>query len=150
MNDVTFQTGGDWASTTLHNNGVEVAAVQLVVMLKAGRDEWDNPVPGGLEAGATEFSAYVRTQDAPDDSRPLLPGRVTLRFPGNEVIVENVHPLVEVEATRVTFNGEDITRRVVDVFVDVNVEEDSVRAFVSVYKSRFLRGGETVTTVLVG
>ena len=46
MNDMTFQTSGDWENTTLYNNGVEVAAAQLFVELRAGRDDYDNPIRG--------------------------------------------------------------------------------------------------------
>ena len=44
MTDLVFVTGGDWDSTTLHNNGFELAAQQLMLEIRAGRDEFDEPM----------------------------------------------------------------------------------------------------------
>ena len=74
MNDMTFQTGGDWSSTTLYNNGVEVPAAQLFIELRAGRDEWDNPARGGIYNG-TDLTALVRPQNNPDEAVDILPDR---------------------------------------------------------------------------
>ena len=148
MNDMTFQTGGDWASTTLYNNGVEVPAAQLFVELRAGRDEWDNPMRGGIYDG-TDVTALIRPQDNPDDALDILPGKLTLTFPGHSIVLENYHPMVEPDATRVWYNGQDITNRVVDVYVDVNALEDTVKAFVTVYKPHWIAADEAITYTIV-
>jgi len=148
MNDMTFQTGGDWASTTLYNGGVEVPAAQLFVELRAGRDEWDNPVRGGIYEG-TDLTALVRPLDNPEDAFDILPGRLTLTFPGHSVVLENYHPLVIPDATRVWYNGQDITSRVVDVYVDVNALTDTVKAFVTVYKAHWIAADEAITYTIV-
>ena len=148
MNDMTFQTGGEWASTTLYSSGVEVPAAQLFVEVRAGRDEYDNPMQGGIYDG-TLLTAFVRPQDSPDYPADILPGRLTLTFPGHEIVLENYHPLVEPQATRVWYNGQDITRRVVDVYVDVNALDDRVQAFVSVYKPHWISTDEVVTYAIV-
>lgn len=148
MNDMTFQTGGDWSSTTLYNNGVEVQAAQLFVEVRAGRDEYDNPMKGGVYDG-TDLTAYVRPQDNPEVSVDVLPGKLILAFPGHEIVLENYHPLVDPQATRVWYNGQDVTNRVVDVYVDVNAQDDIVKAFVSVYKPRFLSTDEVITYTIV-
>ena len=148
MNDMTFQTGGDWNSTTLYNNGVEVPAAQLFVELRAGRDDYDNPVQGGVYDG-TELTAIVRPQDNPDDVLDILPGKLTLVFPGHTVVVENYHPMAEPSATRVWYNGQDVTNRVVDVYADINAQDDSVKAFVSVYKPHFIATDEVITYTIV-
>lgn len=149
MNDMTFQTGGDWPSTTLFNNGMEVPAAQLFVDLQAGRDEWDNPIRGGIFQGAA-LTAYVRTQDDPHTPVDILPGRLTLQFPGHSVVLENGHPLVDLSATRVWYNGEDVTERVVDVYVDVNAADDVVKAFVSLYKPHWFGSDEVITHTIIG
>ena len=148
MNDMTFQTGGDWDSTTLYNNGQEVEAAQLFIELRAGRDEWDNPMRGGIYDG-TELTAIVRPQANPDYPVDILPGRITLTFPGHTIVVENYHPMVELTATRVYYNGQEITDRVIDVYIDVNATDDAVKAFVSLYKSHFFRTDEVMTYTIV-
>jgi len=148
MNDMTFQTGGDWNSTTLYNNGVEVPAAQLFVELRAGRDEYDNPMQGGVYDG-TELTAIVRPQDNPDNVLDILPGKLTLVFPGHTVVVENYHPMVDPSATRVWYNNQDVTNRVVDVYADVNAQDDTVKAFVSVYKPHFIATDEVITYTIV-
>ena len=148
MNDMIFQTGGDWSSTTLYNNGSEVPAAELFVELRAGRDEYDNPVQGGIYNG-TALTAIVRPQDNPSAALDVLPGKLTLTFPGHTVVVENTHPLAAPEATRVWYNGQEITIRVVDVYVDVDAENDTVKAFVSVYKPHWLATDEVITYTIV-
>lgn len=149
MNDMTFQTGGDWASTTLYNNGAEVPAAQLFVELRAGRDAWNNPVQGGIYEG-TALDAFVRPQSSPDEAFDILPGRLTLTFPGHSIVLENYHPLVVPDSTRVWYNGQDVTDRIVDVYVDVNALTDSVQAFVTIYKSHWIAADEAITYTIVG
>lgn len=148
MNDMIFQTGGEWNSTTLYNNGVEVPAAQLFVELRAGRDEYDNPVQGGIYGG-TDLTAIVRPQGNPDDAVDILPGKLTLTFPGHEVVVENYHPMVDPQATRVWYNKQEVTNRVVDVYIDVNAQDDTVKAFISVYKPHWISTDEVITYTIV-
>ena len=148
MNDLIFRTGGDWDSTTLFNNGYEVAAAQLFIELRAGRDEWDAPVSGGIFEGA-DLTAYVRPQEDADHPWDIFPGRLMLEFPGYNLVVENYHPTVALENTRIFLNNEDVTRRVIDLFVDVNAVDDVVSAYVTVYKNRWFRRDEVVTYTIV-
>ncbi len=149
MNDMVFHTQGDWDSTTLFNNGMEVAAAQLFVELRAGRDDFGNPMDGGIFEGA-DLSALVRPQEAPDDPFDVLPGRLTLEAPGHTIILENYHPHVELDQTRVWYNGEEVTERVVDLYVDINALDDVVQAFLTVYKPRWIRRDEVITYTLLG
>jgi hypothetical protein len=149
MNDMVFQTGGDWSNTTLYCNGEEVMAAELFVELQAGRDEWGNPASGGVLDGA-DLTAFVRPQDDPDNPADILPGRITLNFPDHSIILENMHPLVEVDMTRVWYNGEDVTNRVVDVYVDVNAVDNVVKAFITVYKPHWIAADEVITYSIFG
>jgi len=133
MNDVTFQTGGDWSSTTLYNNGVEVLAAQLFVQILAGRDDWGNPIRGGIYDG-TDLTALVRPQQDPDEAWDILPGRVTLTFPGHVVVLENYHPMVDPDATR---------------YMDINAMDDIVKAYVTVYKPHWIKTDEVITYTIV-
>ena len=92
MNNMVFSTGGDWDSTTLFNNGGEVMAAQLFVELGASRDDFGNPYPGGISGGGT-ITAIVRPQDDPQQQIGIFPGRLELNFPGNTLVIENVHPM---------------------------------------------------------
>ncbi len=148
MNEMTFQTGGDWENTTLYNNGVEVPAAQLFVELRAGRDEYDNPIRGGIYDG-TDLTAIVRPQENPEEAWDILPGRLTLNFPGHTIVLENYHPMVELDATRVWYNGQEVTNRVVDVYIDVNALEDVVKAYVTVYKPHWIATDEVITYTIV-
>lgn len=149
MNDMVFRTGGDWDSTTLFNNGVEVMAAQLFVDLRAGRDDYGNPDAGGIYDG-TDLTAIVRPQDNPLAPVDILPGRLTVQFPGHEVVIENYHPLVLLDNTQVWYNGENITRRVVDVYVDVNSVDDVVKAYVALYKPHWIAADEVITYAIAG
>ena len=149
MNDLTFRTTGDWDGTTLYNNGVEVAAAQLFVEIRAGRDEYGDPVSGGIFEGA-DLTALVRPQSNPDSPFDILPGRITMDFPGYVIAIENFHPGVEIDQTRVQLNGEDVTSRVVDLYVDVNAVDDVVSAWMTVYKPHWIRRDEVITYTIVG
>lgn len=149
MNDILFRTDGTWDGTTLHNNGYEVAAAQLFIELKAGRDEWGDPIAGGIHEGA-DLVALVRPADDPLDPFDLLPGRITLEFPDDRIILENVHPGVHLEHTRVWYNGDDVTDRVVDLYVDINAVDNVTSVWITVYKSRWFRRDEVITHTIVG
>jgi hypothetical protein len=149
MNDLVFRTGGDWDSTTLFNGGVEVPAAQLFVEIKAGRDEFGDPISGGIFEGA-DLTAIIRPQENPDSPFDILPGRISMDFPGYNLVVENSHPGVYLDQTRVALNGEDITARVVDLYVDVNAVDDVVSAWITVYKPHWIRRDELITYTIVG
>lgn len=149
MRETIFRTGGDWDSTTLHVNGVELPADRLLVELRAGEEDYDGePSAGGVRRGA-DLSAYVIPSEDPDGAQDLLPGRIQLEFPGYSVVVENLHPEVHAAQTRVWLSGREITDRVVDVLIDVNALEDDVRAYVTEYKDRFLLRDEVITHTIL-
>ena len=149
MNDMIFQTGGDWSNTTLFNNGAEVMAAQLFVEIRAGRDDWGNPVQGGIYDG-TELTAIIRPQDDPDSPYDILPGRVTMQFPEHTITLENFHPMMDLDATHVWFNGEDVTNRIVDLYVDVNAVDDIVSVYITVYKPHWIAADEVITYTIIG
>src|SRR5579862_6198364 len=107
MNNVVFQTKGDWDSTFLENNGQEVLASQLLIELHAGRDDFGNPSRGGVENGG-QLEAYIRPQSDPSQEMGIFPGHISITFPGHVVIVENTHPSFAFEMTRVLYNGQDV------------------------------------------
>jgi len=149
MNDLAFRTGGDWDSTTLYNNGMEVPAAQLFVELTAGRDEFGDPINGGIFAGAS-LTALIRPQENPDDPFDILPGRLTFDCPGYSLVLQNYHPGVYLDQTNVFLNGEDITARVVDLYIDINALDNVVTAWITVYKPHWIRRDEVITYNMLG
>jgi hypothetical protein len=144
MNDLRFRTEGDWPSTTLYSGSEEVAAVQLYLRLEAGREENGEPAAGGILLGG-QLSAFVRPAEAPEETIDVFPGRLELQFPGHTILVENLHPNADFLHTRVWYNRREVTRNVLEVFVDINAAEDSVRAFVTLYRARWWTTDEVAT-----
>ena len=149
MNNLVFRTDSSWDNTTLFNNGIEVMAAQLFVELRAGRDEFDNPTSGGIFEGA-DLSAIVRPQDDPYSPWDILPGRLELNCPGYVVVIENFHPGVYLDQTRVLMNGEDITARVVDFYCDINGVDGIMSVWITVYKPHWIRRDELITHTIIG
>jgi hypothetical protein len=148
MNQMQFSTGGSWDTTSLHNNGQEMAAAQLYVELHAGRDEDGEPRPGGVALGG-EMTAFVRPQDDVHDELPIFPGRLELRFPHHEIAIENRHPDFDFPHTRVWHNGKEVTGNVVEVRVNVDAIENEVTAHITVYKRHWLASDEVATYNIV-
>ena len=144
MNNVVFQTGGDWDTTTLANNGQEVLAAQLFVELKAGRDAYGEPDRGGVLNGG-ELTATIRTQADPDTPEGIFPGRIEMDFPGHSLQIENTHPTFSFEFTRVWYNGRDVTDKIMDLYVDINAVDNVVQAYVTLYKAHWLGSDEVAT-----
>jgi len=144
VNSMIFNTGGDWDSTTLFNNGQEVLASQLYVEIHAGRDGWGDPNRGGIYAGG-DINAIVRTQDDPDNQIGIFPGRLEMDFPGHSLIIENTHPMFAFEFTRVTYNGTDVTGNVVDLLVNIDADNNIVQANITLYKAHWLSADEVAT-----
>ena len=148
MNNIVFQTGGDWDTTTLSNNGQEIMAAQLFVDLKAGRDPYGEPDRGGVHNGG-EMTAVVRTQEDPDTAIGIFPGRLEMTFTGHELQVENTHPTFAFEFTRVWYNGRDVTDKIMDLYVDINAVDNVVQAYITLYKPHWLGSDEVATYTIL-
>ena len=148
MNNVVFQTGGDWDTTTLSNNGEEVLASQLFIDLKAGRDAYGEPDRGGIFTGG-EMTAIIRTQDQPHIAQGIFPGRIELDFPGHQLQLENTHPTFAFEFTRVWYNGRDVTDKIMDAYVDINAVDNVVQAYITLYKAHWLGSDEVATYTII-
>jgi hypothetical protein len=144
MNQMIFSTGGDWDSTTLHNNGQEVMAAELYVDAKTGRNEFGEPDRGGVANGG-EIVAYVRPQENPEQQIAIFPGRLEMTFPGHTLVIENTHPTFAFEFTRIWHNGRDVTHNIVEAFVDINAIDNDVKAYLTLYKPHWLTSDEVAT-----
>jgi hypothetical protein len=136
MNNVVFRTGGDWDSTTLHNNGQEVNAAQMFVELHAGER--------GIAEGG-QITAIVRPQDNPQQEFGLFPGRLEMDFPRHNVVIENMHPGFAFEFTRVWFDGQDVTNHIMEIYVDINAVDNIVNAHLTLYRAHWFSSDEVAT-----
>lgn len=143
MNNVVFSTGGDWDSTTLHNNNEEVLAERLFVEMHTGRDGDGEPARGGISNGGN-MTAVVYPQGGGDEIG-IFPGRLELNFPKYKLIVENNNPAFAFEFTTVWFDGRDVTDSVLDLFVDVDAGNNNVKAYITLYKPHFFGADEVAT-----
>lgn len=148
MNNLVFTTGGDWDSTTLFNNNVEVMAQRLLIELHAGRDAYGELMSGGVSDGG-QMTAIVVPQDNPDNTIGIFPGRVELNFPGNQVVIQNTHPAFAFEFTQVVHNGQDITNNIIDVLIDIDAAANNVQAYLVLYKAHWFSTDEVATFNLI-
>jgi hypothetical protein len=149
MNSFIFKTGGDWDSTTLYNNGQEVPAMELLVNLDTGRDEYGNPMKGGIAIGGT-ITAYVVPQDDTSQQIGIFPGRLQLDFPRHSLVIENTHPTFAFEFTQVLLDGNDVTHNVMSVDIDVNAGTNEVTAAATIFKPHWFTSNEVATFDLLG
>jgi hypothetical protein len=148
MNDVVFSTGGDWDSTKLFNNNQEVMANRLYVDMVTGRNEFGDPDAGGISNGG-EITAYIETQDAAGDQTPIFPGRLVIRVPNHEVVIENKHPQFIFESTIVWVDQQDVSNNLLDLRLDIDAVNNNVQGYVSLYKSHFFSSDEVATITLL-
>lgn len=129
LNNYIFSTKGDWDSTILTNNGENVAANRLFIHLRMRPgDRLGNPGPG-------EIVAVVFTQDAPDEERGLFPGLVTLDLPGHKIEIMNRDPNFAFEATRVSYQGIDVTPSVAELFLEIDAIQNVVQGSIGLYQN---------------
>ena len=148
MNNVLFNTGGNWDTTTLHNNNQEFPASELLVELHAGRDEDGEPAVGGVRLGG-EMTAIIRPQDTPEQEFGIFPGILKMVFPGHVIEIQNTHPAFAFEFTRIMYNGTDATAHVVDLYVDINAVDNIVKAYITLYKPHWIGSDEVATYTIL-
>lgn len=149
MNQLEFSTLGDWDTTTLYNDGVEVLASRLYVEMHAGQSYDDGPARGGIPSGG-ECTAYINPQEDQSQETPIFPGRLSLSMPSHNVVIENVSPQFDFEATRVWFDSKEVTDNLVDLLVDINAVDNEVNAYIVLYRPHWLSSDEVATYTLIG
>ena len=91
------------------------------------------------------MTASVRPADNPDQEIGVFPGRLEVNVPGHTLTIENTHPGFAFEFTRVWYNGQDVTDKVMEVFKDVNAVDNVVRAYITIYKPHWIVSDEVAT-----
>ena len=148
MNNMVFRTQGDWDTTTLENNGAEVQANRLFVELITGRDGYGEPASGGIGLGG-EITAIVVPMDNPGQEIGIFPGRLEIDVPGHNLIIENTHPAFVFETTLVWYNGREVGNTLLDILVEVDAEQNNVRAYISLFKNHWFSSDEVITFTIL-
>jgi hypothetical protein len=144
MNYFIFNTGGDWDSTTLYNNGEEFQAAKLFIQLTVNRDYNGRPIRGGLRNGG-ELTAYVLPQDDNAGEFAIFPGKIDLEVPTHKVTIENTSPQFAIEFTRIWLDGNEVTEEVTDIEVTVDAVNNEVSGYITVFKPHFIAADEVAT-----
>jgi hypothetical protein len=143
MNYFIFNTGGDWDTTTLYNNGQEFQADKLFIQLNTARDFDGSPTRGGLRNGGN-MSAYVLPMGQSDEFA-IFPGKIDIEVPTHKITIENTSPMFAIEFTRVWLDNAEVTDQVVDIEVIVDAIQNQVSGYITVYKPHFLGADEVAT-----
>src|SRR5262249_51811152 len=121
---------------------------QLFVELHAGRDSFGEPGGQGIFNGG-EATAIVRPQADPEPPADIFPGRLELNFPEHCPILANPDPLLAFTPTRAWYNGQDVTRRIMDLYVDINAVDNVVQASITLFRPHWLTADEVATIELI-
>jgi len=125
-----------------------VLANQLFMDLQTAGDDYGNPNVGGVSQGG-EITAYVVTQDAPNDQTPIFPGRFVIRVPNHELVVENTSPQFLFETTQIWLDQQDVSGKVLQVHLDVDAVNNNVQGYITLYKPHLLAADEIATITLL-
>lgn len=125
-----FNTGGSWETTYLLNHGQEVATDRLFLQITVERNALDRRIGG-------EMTAYVDIAGS-GGRVAVFPGRLEIDAPGHNLVVENIHPRVQFDQTRVWYEQVEITEQVFEVFVEVDSPQNNVQGFVTLFKGRLI------------
>jgi hypothetical protein len=146
MNYFIFNTGGDWDSTTLYNNGQEFLANRLFVDLQVVRDFDGTPLRGGIANGGN-ITAFVEPQDGGQFA--IFPGQIDFEMPLHKVTLINSSPQFAFEFTQVIYDNVDVTSEVVEVQINIDAVNNEVSGYIVLYKHHFLAADECATINLL-
>jgi hypothetical protein len=123
-----FETQGNWDTTFFTRDGQDLPAsrLYLLIRLKPG-DKYGNIGQGDL------VCAYV-PMDGPSDAIGLFPGTFEISVPGHEIVVRNESPSAQFEATRIEYQGLEMTSSVAEVYLEVDSNQDLVAGRISLYQ----------------
>jgi len=166
-------TFGSWESTNLLNNQEEVAASRLFIHIEC------DSLQGGIKHGSA-MEHYLSPMDDPstpeneeDLTYPLFPGRIEadLNVPTgsvgadgqpvytrNLVVVENLHPTVNQDFTRVWFasgsggsisDDDEVTDSLLELFLQLDYPQNIVQGYLRLYKRPLFGGDSEIAITLL-
>lgn len=173
QNNIVLMTLGTWETTNLLNNQAEIGASRLFVHIVC-----DSP-KGGIRAGSG-MEHYLCPVDDPATPQneeqlkyPLFPGRfeADLNLPTgykgadgadaytrNLVVVENLHPTVDQNFTRVWYvsgtggsvtDDDEITEQLLELYLELDYPQNIVRGYLRIYKKPLLGSDSEIAVTLM-
>jgi len=142
MNNLVFTTEGTWETTTLFNNGEEVLATRLFVSLRRARN-W----LGGDRGG--ELTAYVCTQDYPDDEIGMFPGAFEVNVPRHKLNIVNRDPHFAFENTQVYYQEIEVTMQMAELYLEIDADQNIVQCYISLFQGHGIGSGNAETFTLL-
>ena len=173
VNNVILMTLGTWETTNLLNNEAEVGASRLFLHIVCDSPRGGIQGGSGMEHYITPFDESGATQGAGGVKYPLFPGRfeADLNIPSgtknadgstaysrNLVVVENTHPTVNMDYTRVWFisgsggsvsDDDEVTDQLLELYLELDYPQNIVRGYIRIYKRPvFGRDSELAVTLM--
>jgi len=173
LNNVILMTMGTWETTNLLNNQEEVAASRLFLHILCDSERGGILNGSGMEHYVSPFDESGATQVGEIPQYPLFPGRfeADLNIPTgsknpdgspvytrNLVVVENSHPTVNMDYTRVWLvsgsggsvsDDDEVTQNLLEFYIELDYPQNITRAYIRIYKRPLLgRDSELALTLL--
>ena len=142
MNSLVFSTEGTWDTTTLLNNAEEVFATRLFFSLRRKRG-WIGNDQGG------ELTAYVVTQDEPDEEVGIFPGSLEIQVPRHNILVTNRDPHFAFESTQIYYQEIDVTVSVAELYLEIDSDENIVQCYMSLFQGHGIGSGNAETFTIL-
>ncbi len=142
MNSLVFSTEGTWDTTTLLNNAEEVFATRLFFSLRRKRG-WIGNDQGG------ELTAYVVTQDEPDEEVGIFPGSLEIQVPRHNILVTNQDPHFAFESTQIYYQEIDVTVSVAELYLEIDSDENIVQCYMSLFQGHGIGSGNAETFTIL-
>ncbi len=173
LNNIVLMTFGTWESTNLLNNQEEVGAARLFLHIVCDSDR------GGIRAGSG-MEHYLSPLDDPSTpideetlKYPLFPGRFeadlsvptgvknadgSLVYSHNLIAVENTHPTINQDYTRVWYAGgtggsvsddDEVTDQLLELYLELDYPQNIVRGYIRIYKKPLLGSDSELAVTLL-
>jgi hypothetical protein len=173
LNNIILMTFGSWEKTNLLNNNEEVLASRLFLHITC------DSMQGGIKYGS-DIEHFVTPSDDPDTTEneetvnyPLFPGRFeadlniptggtnidgTPTYMRNLVVVENSHPDVSQDFTRVWYQSgsggtisddDEVTDSLLELLLQLDYPNNIVRGYIRLYKRPLLGGDSEILVNLM-
>jgi hypothetical protein len=172
-NNVVLMTLGSWETTNLLNNQEEIATSRLFIHIVCDSQK------GGIRYGSSmEHSiSPIDDPDAPENQEsltyPIFPGRfeADLNIPTgsvnsdgspiytrNLVVVENTHPTVNQDFTRVWYSSgqggsvsedDEVTDSLLEFYLQLDYPQNIVQGYIRIYKKPLFGGDSEIAVSLL-
>ncbi|HEY3331203.1 MAG TPA: hypothetical protein VGK19_14335 [Capsulimonadaceae bacterium] len=173
LNNIVLMTMGTWETTNLLNNQTEIGASRVFVHIVCDSEK------GGIRAGSgmEHYLSPIDDEATPQNEEllkyPLMPGRfeADINIPTgaksadgspiytrNLVVVENTHPTVDQNFTRVWYvsgsggsvtDDDEITEQLLELYLELDYPQNITRGYLRIYKKPLLGGDSELSVNLL-